>query len=270
MHTLKRLGLSACFLFFACASYAQEIDLVGRTGWYHYTRRLLAIYADMVQNTRPTTTDYLFLTVHATTEPSGGNFIGSYVIGSIALGQLEGNWSTTDVERLARFNPPPPGLYYTSIVLEEYNRGAYEAIDWEDLEGIVNFGTWGQAFGTGLGANGDLYFEGDVYWISENGLVQLYSDLIANDRATKSGPLRLRLYATEAPYDGAELNGTLMATKNLGRFKSGGGFQNYSRIARFVPPSVEGTYYTVLTLEERVGRIWYIMDYVVFPEASIF
>lgn len=269
MHSLKRLGLSVGFLFLTCALYAQEIDLAGRTGWYQYTRRLLGIYADLVQNNRPTTTDSLFLTVHATPDPSGGNFVGSHVIGSLSLGPLSGNESITDIEYRARFYAPPPGLYYTAVALEEYNNGAYDAIDYEDLPGVVNFGMWGEGFSVGLGPNADLYFDGEVSWISENGRVLLSADLLANDRATKSGPLRLRLYATDALYEGGELAGVALATKALGRFRSGGGFQYYSRIARFRPPP-EGTYYTVLTLEERVGRIWYIVDHVAFPNASIF
>lgn len=270
MRSLKKLGLSLCFLFLACASHAQEIDLVGRTGWQHYTRRLLVIYADLVENNRPSMTDSLFLTVHATAEPSGGDFTGSYVVGSLPLGRLRADWTIEDINNLARYYPPPPGLYYTSMVLEEYHNGAYNAIDFEDLPGVVNFGAWGEAFGAGLGSNGDLYFDGEVSWKSENGRVLFSAGSIVSERGTRSRPLRLRLYATDAPYDGAELSGIPLATKALGRLRAGFAFQDYSRIARFRPPAEEGVYYTVLTLEERVGRTWFIVDYVAFPDASIF
>jgi hypothetical protein len=271
MRPFRSVLTGAVLLFTAFSVWAQDIDLVGDVGWQRYTKRLLAVFADEVANNRPAGfSGPLRLVVWATPEPSMGDFTDGYEIGLLGLGDLRGGYSIFDIDYLVRYISPPPGLYYTSITLEEFSDiDGWIITDYVDFEGIVNFGGVGQGLAVAGGSNGDLYFDGEVYWESLNGKVFISSQIIGNDRPTKSGPLRLTLTATETPFEGGVLNGPILAKKTLPRLKGGFRFENLEKKAKFVLPP-EGVYYTVMTLEERIGRDWVIVDWITFPDPSIF
>ena len=81
--------------------------------------------------------------------------------------------------------------------------------------------------------------------------------------------MRLTLTATETPFEGGVLNGPILAIKSLPRLKGGFQFENLARKTKFTLPA-EGEWYTVMTLEEKVDGQWLIVDWITFPEPSIF
>jgi len=269
---MRSLGLTSLLaLLFSVGASAQEIDLVGDTGWNQWSSRRLEIFADEIANNRDRGfSGPLRLEIFATTnQPTGGDFSGAYVLGSLRLRELAGGDHYFDLDYLVRYNPPPAGFYYTSIALEEFTDVGWEITDYEDFAGIVNFGGVGFGEITVGDVPGEIFFSGNVSWESAYGRVLISADEIVNDTALRSRPLRMRLWATHTVYTGAVLDGFPLATKALGRLKSGFAFQDYSRTAPFRPPP-EGSYYITLVLEERVGRGWFVRDWVNFPGQSLF
>jgi hypothetical protein len=251
---MRGLGLASLVaVFTSFAASAQEIDLVGESGWERWNARRIEIFAEEIANYRDRGfSGPLRMEIVATPDqPTDGDFSNGYTIASLRLRELAGGDSYFDLDYLVRYNAPPAGLYYTSIVLDEFTDAGWQLLDWEDFPGIVNFG--------GIGS-GEATADEPVL---------LSADTIVNEGAKRSGLLRMRLWATVNPYDGALLDGYLLANKPLGKLKSGFQIQNYSRNAPFHHPP-EGSYYITLTLEEKSGRGWFIRDWVNFPGQSIF
>jgi hypothetical protein len=270
----KRTVTVACMMALAwCLTVpapAQEIDLTGNTGWQRWGARRMRIFADRVDNLRDRgASGWLRLQIWATTNtPSGGTFNG-FVIGHLDLGPLDAGYSFIDIDNRVRFYAPPPGIYGTTIALEEYvAEGGYVTADWEDFAGLVNFGGVGQGETVSSSTN-EVRLSGAVEWLSRSGRVNLFANEILNTRETRTGSLRLRLWATGEPYAGGLLNGYVLATKPIGRLKPLSYLPNLSRTAAFRPPPEE-TYHTTLTLEEHTRYGWFIVDFVTFPGTSLF
>ena len=262
------LGLLS-FLLFLPFLRAQDIDLVGATSWDQFGR-LIRIEAERVENNRTTgSSGFLRLQIWATDAPYDGvSGIEGYVLGTFNLGSLEAGFSFANLARTVRFFRPPPGIYYTTITLEEETAAGFEIVDSANFDqppetlGAVNFGGFGEGSVTFDAGNGDVGFVGDVSWLAGNGRVQLAADQILNERAGgRSGVLRIRLWATTTPYDGESLlQGYPLATRRVGRVNGGFFIQNFSRYTFFRPPP-SGNYFVTMTLEELVRGRWEIVDY---------
>lgn len=269
----SRLSLALlAFLFVTASVRAQEIDLVGSTSW---SRRgaALRIAAERVENLRDEGwSGDLRLRIWATYDiDDGTNALTGYVLGTYNLRPLQAGYAYVDLSRVVRYNRPPPGLYYTTITLEENTADGYFITDSANFPGIVNLGGYGYGAVDDLGTTGDVGFAGDVSWLAGNGRVKIYTEQMLNQRGSgRSGYLRIRLWATATPYAGeALLQGYPMATRGVGRLAGGGSFSFFSRSAIFRPPPT-GEYYVTMTLEELVPGGWNIVDYVTFPDTSIF
>ena len=259
------------FLLIAASVRAQEIDLVGATSW-RKSGAYLRISAERVENLRDAgTSGNLRLRIWATYEiDDGTNDLTGYVLGTYNLRPLPAGYAYTNLSRVVPYHRPPPGLYYTTITVEENTVNGYFITDSENFPGIVNFGGYGYGAVDDLGANGDVGFVGDISWLAGNGMVRIYTEQMLNQRSSRSGTLRIRLWATTTPYAGeATLQGFPMATRGVGRMSGGGSIPLFSRSALFRPPPA-GEYYVTMTLEEFVPGGWNIVDYVTFHETSIF
>ena len=267
---------AACLLFVSSLC-AQELDLVGRTGWQTFGRGI-RIYAERVENNRTTGfSGSLRLQIWATDQPYDGvSDLNGFVLGTYNLRPLEAGFHYANLSRIVRFNRPPPGLYYTTITLEENTVDGFVIADSENFTepastgGLVNFGTFGQGSAT-VESNNDVGFVGNVSWLAGNHRVQLFAEQILNARASgRSGVLRVRLWATSTPYSGEPtLQGYPMATKRIGRVAAGSYIPNFSRYTFFWPPP-PGNYYVTMTLEEFVPGGWNIVDYITFDGTSLF
>lgn len=251
---------------------AQEIDLSGDTSWFK-VGSTLRISADRVDNFRDSgVSGDLRLRIWATYEVDDGtNDLNGFVLGAYNLRPLPAGYYYEDLSRVVRYNRPPPGLYYTTITLEERTVDGWFITDSENFPGIVNLGRYGYGKVEDLGSNGDVGFVGDVIWLAGNGRVQIYTEQMLNQRvSSRSGTLRIRLWATATPYGGEPvLSGYPMATRGVGSLSGGGSVSLFSRAAIFRAPPA-GEYYVTMTLEELVPGGWNIVDYVTFPATSIF
>ncbi len=250
---------------------AQDIDLVGAASWRKVPLGL-RISAERVENLRTSgASGHLRLQIWATYEVDDGtNDLTGYVLGTYNLGSLSAGYAFVNLSRVVRYHRPPPGLYYTTITVEENTLDGYYIVDSANFPGIVNLGRYGYGAVDDLGTNGDVGFAGDVSWLAGNGRVKIYAEQMLNQRDRRSGTLRIRLWATTTPYAGeAILQGYPMATRGVGRLYSGSSISLFSRSALFRPPP-SGEYYVTMTLEEYVPGGWNIVDYVTFGGTSIF
>jgi hypothetical protein len=268
---LKFLILTALVL--VGSAHAQDLDLIGNAGWSKSGARI-RIYADQIHNYRETgTSGALRLQIWATTDPYDvTNNITGYVIGTANLRSLVAGGDHFDVVRNVRYRRPPPGYYFTTITLEEkYSDGSWLIIDSENFSGVVNLGGFGEGLvNLELSTTSDISFEGDVSWLSGDKRVQLYAERIHNVRSSgRSGYLRVRLFASDEPYDPAqEFSAYPMATKGVGRIYAQSAIEFYPRLTRFRPPPA-GEWYVTITLEE-YNRGWYIRDYYTFLDPRLF
>jgi hypothetical protein len=255
-------------LLLGLSARAQDIDLIGSVGW-DKSGNGIRIHAERVENNRDRgTSGFLRLQIWATDEVydevSG---ITGYVLGKFNLGPLNAGSYFANPHRTVPFLRPPPGIYYTTMTLEEETGDGFVIVDSENFAGAVNFGQFGQGIAKDLAPRDppDITFVGDVSFLAGSGKVQFFAEQILNERnGGRSGILRLRLFATSVRYEGGgTLQGFPMATKRVGRVDGGFFFQNFSAKASFrSPPS--GEYYVTMTLEELVGYAWNIVDYVTF------
>jgi hypothetical protein len=267
----SRRSLVLLALILVSSLRAQEIDLSGETSWSK-VGSTIRISADRVDNFRDSgVSGDLRLRIWATYEiDDGTNDLTGFVLGTYNLRPLPAGYYYENLSRVVRYNRPPPGLYYTTITLEERAVDGWFIMDSENFPGIVNFGRYGYGKAEDLGRNGDVGFVGDVIWLAGNGRVQIYTEEMLNQRGSRSGTLRIRLWATATPYAGESiLEGYPMATRGVGRLSSGGSIPLFSRSAIFRAPPT-GEYYVTMTLEEAVPGGWNIVDYVTFSDTSIF
>jgi hypothetical protein len=116
---------------------------------------------------------------------------------------------------------------------------------------------------TGLDLNGAMS------WQSKGSKVTIRVGQVENNRETRSGKLRLRLWALPTPYYGHSQRGYILASKEFNKLRSHFLYKNLRFSTSFKRPT-PGVYYTVLFLEERVGKKWVVMDYINFDGGTDF
>ena len=78
-----------------------------------------------ISHTRTGHTGELNVAVWATLRPYNGGNIQGYKLGEVKKDPLQPGFAYTDLKNTAKYKAPPPGSYYVSIVLSEFNNGAY-------------------------------------------------------------------------------------------------------------------------------------------------
>jgi hypothetical protein len=248
---------------------AQEVDLVGNVGWDLYRKKLITLYADLIENKRDTTTGALRLQVWATDQLYSEGTLTGYPMGTLPLNPLRVGYYYEDIFYAVRFNVPPPGIYYTTLALEEYRGGGFNVVDFVSFHEPVNFGGYGYGE-TSVGPDGPLCIAGQLKWEAANRRVRCRLGRIQNSTLNRTGALRLELWSLPNPFDGQNADGGLiLCRRSLPRLKPGSEFTNLDFTTRFRMP-VPGPYHTVLVLRERQGPFWNVVSYVNFPDISIF
>jgi len=114
----------------------------------------------------------------------------------------------------------------------------------------------------------ELILEGKVGYTIDHSdsTVNLRIDKVRNKRSSKSGTLKLNLWATDELHEGGCITGYIIATKTIGELK--GGWYKYDInywVDYKAPPS--GIYYITLGLEEygHDGK-YHIFDFVNFDK----
>lgn len=99
---------------------------------YNGNSGTLEMTAEQVKNTRPSgVSGTLQLRLWATTSaPIFGQTINAFVLGAYTLGQLNGGSSFFNVDTgIIGFTPPPPGTYFITMALMEYDGSQYNYQD---------------------------------------------------------------------------------------------------------------------------------------------
>src|ERR1043165_7007023 len=137
--------LLSCAFVFGPVARAQKIDLIGNVGWEKFGSRL-RIHAGEIRNDRGAGSSRpLRLQIWATTNVYDQmSDITGYVLGTLNLHSLPQDASFANVSGFVRYHRPPPGLYYTTITLEEETPDGFVVTDSENFNGLVNLGGFGQ------------------------------------------------------------------------------------------------------------------------------
>lgn len=83
----------------------------------------LEIKVAKISHTRTGNTGSLELAVWATDRPYNGGDISGYKLGSVNKSALQRGYSYTSLENTAKYKRPPPGTYYISLLLSEFDSG---------------------------------------------------------------------------------------------------------------------------------------------------
>jgi hypothetical protein len=101
---------------------------------------------------------------------------------------------------------------------------------------------------------------GNVSWFKSGSRIRIRAAQVINTTEFTTGQLRLQVWATTEPYDGTnDIVGYVVGTALLPRLKPGAQLTDISKSVAFRRPPA-GYYYTTLTLEEKQGRDWFIID----------
>jgi len=270
---MKTVSLLILTLLTVVPAFAEHLDIIGNVSWQK-AHGEIEIRAERIANFAPSgTSGFLRLQIWATDEPYDGvSAISGYVLGTFNLGHLNAGTSFINVSAVVRYFKPPPGIYYTTMTLEEEQvDGSFVIEDSENFEEPVNLGKYGAGLIEDLESAGDITFVGDIMWLAGQERVEFLIERVQNERESgKSGKLRVKLWATSTPYNGGLLQGYPMAKKKLGRLPGGTYFSDFYGKNSFNAPPPDAEYYVTMTLEEYVQGKWEIVDFITFPGTSLF
>jgi len=246
------------------------IDLVGSVGW-NTSGSLINIKATKILNGRSGgTSGTLRLQVWATRSPYSGGTISGYIMGTRTLGTLPAGYSYNNIEGNVAFTAPPAGTYHTTLTLAEYQNGSFVIVDYVTFTSTATFGPAGGGGETPGSPGAGLELLGAVkYKLSPGkGVATLNVARVNNGNTTPgsiSGTLRVRLWATSAPYSGGTLDGYVLASHSLGQLNAGYYLNKIKAAVAYTrPPS--GRYFAVMTLEEYRNGSYTIVDAVNFKK----
>src|SRR5262249_24938698 len=117
----------------------------------------------------------------------------------------------------------------------------------------------------------NVSFSGNCTWEINGSSINIEVGRVDNDdpAGSRSGRLRLRLWATSTRYSGGTINGYVLGVHALDPLAGQYYYQNISGYVSYTAPPA-GTYYTTITLEEYTGSGYVIRDYLTFDGTSQF
>lgn len=116
------LNLSAKDLYFEGYTYYD---------FYQNQPNSITLTVDKIYNARNARTGTLKVQLWAMSYPYDGGYINGYVVAETTLGELYPNRYYGNVSRSVPFVMPPPGRYFMTMVLAEFqHNGQYQTIDW--------------------------------------------------------------------------------------------------------------------------------------------
>lgn len=234
------------------------------TGSWSISGSVITIGATKVANTSGGgSSGTLRLQVWATSSPYSGGSISGYTLGTYSLGVLDAGYSYNDISGGVSYTAPPPGTYYTTLTLEEYDDGGYSIVDYLTFSDTSTFGGGAGGGGyddRGSGVEADLSLGGSVSYRILGRSVSLNAGQVINSGDGTSGTLRLRLWATRSRYAGGSMFGYPVATRTLGVLDGGYNFNAVRGNVRYVKPR-RGAYFMTLALEEYTADGYVIVDY---------
>ena len=230
----------------ATAQVGSEIAL-GCPCSYRIQGTSITFSVERVRNDRSSGTGTLKLKVWATRAPyTGGVGVRGYLLAEARVGELKGNHYYSYLSYTKPLTSPPAGTYYLSITLTEYQRDGRDALrDFRAFRKTVDFGGSGGRVELGCPCS---------YRVTEN-VISFSAARVHNRRSSRTGTLRLKVWATRAPYTGIESGGYVLAEVRLGEL-NGNSYYSYLSYTEFLRRPPAGTYYIsmLLTEDQRDGR----------------
>lgn len=96
----------------------------------NYASGTLAIEVAKISHRRTGHTGTLKVSVWATDTPYRGGNLQGHQIGFVTKAALESGYSYSNLKTTVTFSPPPDGTYFISLVLSEFDDGAYRVVDY--------------------------------------------------------------------------------------------------------------------------------------------
>lgn len=253
-----------------------SLSIVGNVSWSINGTKIDISSDEVLNNQLGGVSGTLRLRIWATTLPYSGGTINGYVLGTRSLGTLSGGYQISNISGYVPYTPPPDGLYYTTMTLEEYTGSGYVIVDYVNFPASQYFSTGGSggvdSGGGGGGALDGIGLYGKLkYKLSaKKGTAQFQLGEIYNARSSGlSGLLRVRLWASNSYYAGGTLTGYPIAERDMGQLAGGYFYDNLSFTTSYSPPP-GGAYYLVLTVDEYSNGEWLIQDFYTFPKPKKF
>jgi hypothetical protein len=138
--TLKALTLFALLSVISTSVKAQSIDMSGSVSYQVISPTTLNLKVQKIENYRllGTYSGTLVLQGWASRARYNGGTIFGYKLAQVTLGQLNGGFYWSNINKNAVFTAPPfheKGLFYITMMLAEYTAAGYVTVDY------VNMGT---------------------------------------------------------------------------------------------------------------------------------
>jgi hypothetical protein len=201
----------------------------------------------------------LFLSIYA--QPGAaydggvpGQLLGRAPIESIPAGGRVENVSVRTRVRAAR-----PGFKFTALMLERQNGKKYEIVDWVAFTSLYAFprkqngGVGSQDTAIGIG---DIAVSGGAMTLTGRRAEITVQRIQSQRELTRTGTLRLAIYASATPYGGGVPDGQLLATRVLGELAPGDYFRDLSAKLLLKKPRPRGEYYITMLVEEEQESGW--------------
>lgn len=230
----------------------KRLVMLGKFSYRIEDKQSITITVEEIRFQNEGCTGTLKLELWATDFRNFGEYIRGYQIGTLMLDSLSTGQYYNDIRRTISYSPPPGGLYYITMTLNEYK---YEG--WQ----ICDFFTFNKKtyIGRQLELNGSA-----KYCLEGNGTVRIQCSKVSNNRRRgNSGSLRLELWATKKKYTGGTINGSRIAFHQLDSLDAGQYYYDINRLLEYSQPT-SGWYYITLCLCEYDGYDYPLFDYITF------
>lgn len=229
------------------------------TGNASVTLSLGAITNSSAENATGTILVQLWAMAH---QYDGGRMRG-HAVASYKLEGLDGGRQYSNFKQTLKATMPPRRAdYHMCITLSEYREGGYVITDNRNMSKVVTLTPPAPAK---VNLTGGWSWKRDF----EAGTMNIQVKKITNNKAAKSGSLRLAVWATKQPYAGGRINGFQLGSVDKQALEKGYSYSDVVNTARFKKPPA-GTYHTALFLLEYNGEEYVIVSYLKATTTSTF
>ena len=137
---MKVVIAAVCLLFIAETAAAGNVSLEG-TWSYNINQfvNTLQIAGDKIINAEAGgTSGTLKIIVYLTQfKYSGEPSITGYALGELMFNPLEGGFFYENINNVLIYQDPPPGMYFVTLVLTEYEDNSYYMTDYVNFDGSI-------------------------------------------------------------------------------------------------------------------------------------
>lgn len=260
---LHRLPLLALALALTSAALQAGAKFQGNVGYQISTDGLsVTLKADGIQNTSASdATGTLLMRLWASDAPYQGNNQNGTLLGTYKLSGLQpGNHYPSLNQTVPLTRPGVKKNYVICLMLSEFQKGNYVTVDWRNMPNPLT-----------LGPLPLFEMSGPWKWQSsyEGGTIDLSLGKISHHRNSKTGSLRLSVWAFPQPYGGSSQNGYELGRVEKAALEKGYNYPNLQHVVKFTPPP-DGSYWVSLILSEYQNNGYTVVAYLNSNSASTF